>query len=260
MQIQPPVINIFEKAVRKAGKSLIRDFGEVENLQIQSKNLGDFVTSSDIKTEKILLETLQYYYPNASYITEESDGIKGNDETIIIDPIDGTTNFIHGIPLFGIVIGRIFNNEITDGVIFNPILNEFYWASKGMGAWCNNKRLRVSKRQDFMDCIIGTGIPHANRSYLNYLQEIDNVSKSCSGLRRMGAASIDLAFVASGKLDAYWERNLNLWDVSAGVILVKEAGGKVTQPNGDEWNLESKDILVSNLNIHEIIKEKLSII
>jgi myo-inositol-1(or 4)-monophosphatase len=260
MQIQPPVINIFEKAVRKAGKSIIRDFGEVENLQIQSKNLGDFVTSSDIKTEKILLETLQYYYPNATYITEESSGIKGNDETIVIDPIDGTTNFIHGIPLFGIVIGRIFNNEITDGVIFNPILNEFYWASKGKGAWCNNKRLRVSKRQDFMDCIIGTGIPHANRSYLNYLQEIDNVSKSCSGLRRMGAASIDLAFVASGKLDAYWERNLNLWDVSAGVILVKEAGGKVTQPNGDKWDLESKDILVSNLNIHEIIKEKLSII
>ena len=260
MQIQPPIINIFEKAARKAGKSLIRDFGEVENLQIQSKNLGDFVTSSDIKTEKIILETLQYYYPNATYITEESAEIKGDDETIVIDPIDGTTNFIHGIPLFGIVIGRIFNHEITDGVIFNPILNEFYWASKGKGAWCNNKRLRVSKRQDFMDCIIGTGIPHANRSYLNYLQEIDNVSKSCSGLRRMGAASIDLAFVASGKLDAYWERNLNLWDVSAGVILVKEAGGKVTQPNGDKWDLESKDILVSNLNIHGIMKEKLNII
>ena len=180
MQIQPPVINIFEKAVRKAGKSLIRDFGEVENLQIQSKSLGDFVTSSDIKTEKILLETLQYYYPNATYITEESSGIKGSEETIVIDPIDGTTNFIHGIPLFGIVIGRIFNNEITDGVIFNPILNEFYWASKGMGAWCNNKRLRVSKRQDLMDCVIGTGIPHANRSHLNYLQEIDNISKNCS--------------------------------------------------------------------------------
>ena len=260
MQGQPPVINIFEKAVRKAGKSLLRDFGEVENLQIQSKSLGDFVTSSDIKTEKILLETLQYYYPNATYITEESNNIKGDDETIVIDPIDGTTNFIHGIPLFGFFLWRILNHAITDGVIFNPILNEFYWASKGMGAWCNNKRLRVSKRQDFMDCIIGTGIPHANRIYSNYLQEIENISKNSSGLRRMGAASIDLAFVAAGKLDADWERNLNLWDVSAGIILVKEAGGKVTQPNGDEWNLESKDILVSNLNIHEIIKEKLSII
>ena len=149
---------------------------------------------------------------------------------------------------------------ITDGVIFNPVLNEFYWASKGKGAWCNNKRLRVSKRQNFIDCIIGTGLPHANRGYQNYLEEIDNISKNCSGLRRMGAASIDLAFVAAGKLDAYWERNLNLWDVSAGVILVKEAGGKITKPNGDEWDIKSKDILASNLNIHEVIKEKLIII
>jgi len=259
MQIQPPVINIFEKAVRKAGKSFLRDFGEMENLQIQSKNLGDFVTSADIKTEKILLETLQYYYPNATYITEESEKIVGNEEIIVIDPIDGTTNFIHGIPLVGIVIGRILNGEITDGVIFNPILNEFYWASKGMGAWCNNKRLRVSKRHDLINCIIGTGIPHANRGYENYLNEIDSVSKGCSGLRRMGAASIDLAFVAAGKLDAFWERNLNLWDVSAGVILIKEAGGKVTKPDGSEWTLESKDILASNLNIHEIVQEKLHI-
>ena len=259
MQIQPPVINIFEKAVRKAGKSFLRDFGEMENLQIQSKNLGDFVTSADIKTEKILLETLQYYYPNATYITEESEKIVGNEEIIVIDPIDGTTNFIHGIPLVGIVIGRILKGEITDGVIFNPILNEFYWASKGMGAWCNNKRLRVSKRHDLINCIIGTGIPHANRGYENYLNEIDSVSKCCSGLRRMGAASIDLAFVAAGKLDAFWERNLNLWDVSAGVILIKEAGGKVTNPDGSEWTLESKDILASNLNIHEIVQEKLHI-
>lgn len=259
MQIQPPIINIFEKAVRKAGKSLIRDFGEIENLQIQSKNMGDFVTSADIKTEKILLQTLQYYYPNATYITEESDNIKGDDEIIVIDPIDGTTNFIHGIPIFGIVIGRILDGEITEGVIFNPILNEFYWATKGKGAWCNNKRLRVSKRKDFIDCIIGTGIPHANRVYPKYLEEIDCISKSCAGLRRMGAASIDLAFVAAGKLDAYWERNLNLWDVSAGVILVRESGGNVTQPNGNEWTLESKDILVSNMNIHQIIQEKLSI-
>ena len=116
-----------------------------------------------LKSEKILLETLQYYYPESTYITEESGNIKGNEEKIVIDPIDGTTNFIHGIPIVGIVIGRIFKGEITDGVIFNPILNEFYWSSKGKGSWCNNKRLRVSKRQNFIDCVIGTGIPHANR-------------------------------------------------------------------------------------------------
>ena len=257
MQIQPPTINIFEKAVRKAGKLLLRDFGEIENLQIKSKSLGDFVTSADLKTEKNLLETLQYYYPDATYITEESDEIKGSDEVIVIDPIDGTTNFIHGIPLFGIVVARVFEGNITDGVIFNPILNEFYWASKGKGAWCNNKRLRVSKRDDLIDCIIGSGIPHANRIYPKYLEEIDLISQNCSGLRRMGAASIDLAYVASGKLDAFWERNLNLWDVSSGVLLIKEAGGKVTEPNGIEWTLNSKDILASNLIIHELVKEKL---
>ena len=260
MQVQPPVINIFEKAVRKAGKALLRDFGEIENLQIQSKNIGDFVTSSDIKTEKILLETLQYYYPKYSYITEESDNVKGDEETIVIDPIDGTTNFIHGIPLIGIVVSKIVNGEITDGVIFNPILNEFYWASKGMGSWCNNKRLRVSKRQDFIDCIVGTGIPHANRTYPKYLNEIENITKNCSGLRRMGAASIDLAYVAAGKLDAFFERNLNIWDVSSGILLVKEAGGKISLPSGQDWTVESKDILASNGLIHEEMQKKLTLL
>ena len=260
MQIQPPIINIFEKAVRKAGKSILRDFGEIENLQIQSKTLGDFVTNADLRTEKILLETLQYYYPNASYITEESGNIKGNDEIIVIDPIDGTTNFIHGVPLFGIVIGRIFEGEITDGVIFNPILNEFFWASKGKGAWCNNKRLRVSKRKNFIDCLIGTGIPHANKCYSNYLDEIDIITKNCSGLRRIGAASIDLAFVAAGRLDGYWEKNLNIWDVSAGIVIVKEAGGKITTPDGNQWTTDSRNILATNSLIHEEIQKKLQTI
>tara|TARA_B100000427_G_scaffold328949_1_gene343454 strand:- start:5078 stop:5860 length:783 start_codon:yes stop_codon:yes gene_type:complete len=260
MQIQPPIINIFEKAVRKAGKTLLRDFGEIENLQIQSKNLGDFVTNADLKTEKVLLDTLKYYLPDVTYITEESGKIDGNNEIIVIDPIDGTTNFIHGIPIISIVIGRIKEGQITDGVIFNPVLNEFYWASKGKGAWCNNKRLRVSKRNNLIDCIIGTGIPHANRTYPNYLEEINSISKNCSGIRRLGSAAIDLAYVAAGKLDAFWERNLNIWDVSAGVILVLEAGGKVTKTDGTEWQIDSKDILVSNLNIHDIVKEKLDII
>ena len=145
--MQPAVINIFEKAAKKAGKILTRDFGEVENLQIQSKSIGDFVTNADIKVEKNLLETLKYYYPDYSYITEESGNIKGDENTIIIDPIDGTSNFIHGIPHVSIVIAKMNNNEITDGIIYNPILNEFFWASKGRGAWCNNRRLRVSNRK-----------------------------------------------------------------------------------------------------------------
>lgn len=258
MQIQPSVINIFEKAVRKAGKRLLRDFGEIENLQIHSKSLGDFVTNADLKTEQILLETLQYYYPESTYISEEKGKISGNDEMIVIDPIDGTTNFIHGIPFVGIVVSRIINNEITDGVIFNPIINDFFWASRGKGSWCNNKRLRVSKRQLLKECIVGTGIPHANRTYKKYLDEIDQVTKNCSGLRRMGSAAIDLAYVAAGKLDAFWERNLKLWDMSSGVLLVREAGGEVTELNGNPWNVSSKNILASNSSVHEIVLEKLA--
>ena len=258
MQIQPSVINIFEKAVRKAGKRLLRDFGEIENLQIQSKSLGDFVTNADLKTEQILLETLQHYYPDSTYVSEEKGKISGNDEIIVIDPIDGTTNFIHGIPFIGIVVSRIINNEIVDGVIFNPIINDFFWASKGRGSWCNNKRLRVSKRQLLEECIVGTGIPHANKTYEKYLNEIDQVSKNCSGLRRMGSAAIDLAYVAAGKLDAFWERNLNLWDMASGVLLVREAGGEVTEPNGNPWNISSKNILASNSCVHKTVLEKLA--
>ena len=260
MKNQTPTINIFEKAVRKVSKSLVRDFGETENLQIQSKNIGDFVTKADLKAERELLDILKYYYPNYSYITEDTGTIKGKgEETIVIDPIDGTTNFIHGIPFFSIVLSKLIKDEITDGVIFNPVTNDCFWASKGTGAWCNNKRLRVSKRENIKDCIIGTGIPHLGSIYDNYLQEIDQISKNCSGLRRLGSAALDLAYVAAGKLDAFWERNLNLWDVGAGVLLIKEAGGKVTEPSGKPWTLESKDILASNSKLHDEIKEKLVI-
>ena len=257
MSTIPPTINIFEKAARKAGKVIVRDFGEIENLQIESKSLGDFVTNTDLKVEEIIFDTLNYYFPDCTYLSEEKGKINGNDEMIVIDPIDGTTNFIHGIPYLGIVISKIINNEILDGIIFNPITNDFFWASKGKGAWCNNKRLRVSKRQKFEECIIGTGIPHTTKQYDNYFNEINNIAKSCSGIRRMGSAAIDLAYVASGKLDGFWERNLNIWDVSSGVLLVKEAGGKISEPNGNEWNASSKDILASNLLIHDIIKDKI---
>tara|TARA_Y100000590_G_C15746845_1_gene1022439 strand:- start:5341 stop:6117 length:777 start_codon:yes stop_codon:yes gene_type:complete len=256
----PPVINIFEKAARRAGKILSRDFGEIENLQIQSKSLGDFVTNADLNIEKNLIKTLRYYYPEASFITEESGYIKGEGETFAIDPIDGTSNFIHGIPLVAIVIAKLVENEITDGIIYNPILNEFYWASKGKGAWCNNKRIRVSNRSNLIDCIIGTGLPYGKKIHSNYLNLIDSVSKSSAGLRRMGSAAMDLAYVASGKLDAFWEKNLNLWDVAAGVLIIKEAGGKVSEMNGNDWMTNSSNILASNTNVHQKLQEKLSLL
>ena len=209
----PATINIFEKAARKAGRILSRDFGEIENLQIQSKSVGDFVTSADLKVEQSILETLKYYYPDANYLTEESGHIKGDGETIIIDPIDGTSNFIHGIPHVAIVIAKMINNEITDGVVYNPILNEFYWASLGKGSWCNNKRLRVSKRHELTNCLVGTGIPFSDRVYDKFYTELDNLAKKTAGIRRLGSAALDLAYVSSGKIDGFWERDLNLWDI-----------------------------------------------
>ncbi len=256
----PPTINIFEKAARKAGKILTRDFGELENLQIQSKSIGDFVTNADINVEKSLLETLKYYFPNYTYVTEESGKIQGDDNIIIIDPIDGTSNFIHGIPHVGIIIAKINDNEITDGIIFNPILNEFYWSSKGMGAWCNDRRLRVSNRNKLSDCLIGTGLPFGNRVYKNYLDEIDEILKATAGIRRLGAAGIDLAYVASGKLDGWWEKNVNLWDISTGVLLVTEAGGKISNINGEKWNIKTRDTIASNSFIHNDLEEKLSLL
>ena len=256
----PATINIFEKAARKAGRILSRDFGEIENLQIQSKSVGDFVTSADLKVEQSILETLKYYYPDANYLTEESGHIKGDGETIIIDPIDGTSNFIHGIPHVAIVIAKMINNEITDGIVYNPILNEFYWASLGKGSWCNNKRLRVSKRHELTNCLVGTGIPFGDRVYEKFYTDLDNLAKKTAGIRRLGSAALDLAYVSSGKIDGFWERDLNLWDICSGVLLVKEAGGRISEPNGNKWTTNSRDITVSNSLIHDKLIENLTLL
>ncbi len=257
--MQPAVINIFEKAAKKAGKILVRDFGEIENLQITSKSIGDFVTNADIKVEKNILETLKYYYPNSTYVTEESGKIIGDENTIIIDPIDGTSNFIHGIPHVSIIIAKMINEEIVDGVIYNPILNDFFWTSKGKGAWCNSRRLRVSNRSILTDCLIGTGLPFGKRLYDNYLSEIDEILKTTAGIRRLGSAGLDLAYVASGKLDGFWENDLNIWDMSTGALLVKEAGGRISKINGDKWTVSNREILASNTKIHDILSKKLSL-
>ncbi len=256
----PPTINIFEKAAKKAGKILTRDFGELENLQIESKSLGDFVTNADLKVEKSVLDTLKYYYPEYTYLTEESGLIEGNENTIVIDPIDGTSNFIHGIPHVSIVIAKMINNEITDGVIYNPILNEFFWSSKGKGSWCNDRRLRVSNRTKLPDCLIGTGLPFGKGIYDNYLLEIDEILKSTAGIRRIGSAALDLAYVASGKLDGFWEKDINIWDISSGVLMVKEAGGSITKTNGEDWNVNCREVLASNNRIHIQLREKLSLL
>ena len=175
---------------------------------------------------------------------------KNKDDFFVIDPIDGTSNFIHGIPQFCIVISKLTKNNITDGIIYNPITNEFFWASKGKGAWLNNHRIRVSKRKNLNECIIGASSIEKQKNYIK--QSLFLKEKSAS-FRAMGSAALDLAFVASGRLDAFWGNNLNIWDISAGVLLVSEAGGKITKTNGNEWDIESRDILASNSSIHDEI-------
>ena len=246
---QPPIINIMEKAARTAGKKLIRDFGELEKLQVSSKTLGNFVTNADVRTEKILKESLEYHYPNYGFIMEEEGNVTGKDKdnTFVIDPIDGTSNFIHGIPHFCIAIAKLSNDTISDGIIFNPITNEFYWASKGKGSWLNNQRLRVSNRKKLEECVVGASSIEKD---LNSIDKLNFLKKNSVSFRNMGSAALDLAYVASGKLDAFWGYNLNLWDIAAGIILVLEAGGTVTTSNFDKWDISSRDILASNSFIH----------
>ena len=212
-----PNLNIMIKASEKASKILIRDFGEVEKLQVSKKGPADFVTNSDLKTEKIIIEELKKAKPNYSIISEEN-GIEKNkdkDNTWIIDPIDGTVNFLHGVPHFAISLALKSNDEIISGLIFDPIKNEMFYAEKNNGAFFNNQRIRVSKKSDLNNCLFVTGGKIINEIDLPY--------------RKSGCAALDLAYVASGRYDGYFQKNLNLWDIAAGIVLVKEAGGLVNE-------------------------------
>ena len=212
-----PNLNIMIKASEKASKVLIRDFGEIEKLQVSKKGPSDFVTNSDLKTEKIIIEELKKAKPNYSIISEENgeEKNKDKDNTWIIDPIDGTINFLHGIPHFAISIALKSNNEIVSGLIFDPIKNEMFYAEKNNGAFFNNSRIRVSKKNDLNNCLFVTGGIIKNEPSFTY--------------RKSGCAALDLAYVASGRYDGYFQNNLNLWDIAAGIVIVKEAGGLLNE-------------------------------
>ena len=242
------------KACRKASKVLIRDFGEIENLQVSVKGPGDFVTMSDKKVEKILIEELQKARPGYSVLSEEIGEIK-NDESFkwIIDPIDGTSNFLHGIPHFAISVGLEQEGEIICGIIYDPIKDEMFVAEKGNGSYLNNQRIRVSSRSKLKDCILFTGGPKKESEDRELaLKEYYNFStKVLTPIRKLGSASLDIAYVAAGRCDGFWQRNLNYWDIAAGIILVKESGGFVTDFYGDSKYLENKTILVTNSKINK---------
>ena len=254
MRLNSPQINIITKACVKASRSLIRDFGEIEKLQVSSKGPGDFVTSADKRTEKILIEELQKAHPEYGIVTEESGIInKSNTKNRwIIDPIDGTFNFMNGIPQFAISIGYEEENEIKCGVIFNPILNEMFCAEKGNGAYLNNSRIRVSNQKKISDALVVTGGPRgASKIKDNIFSEYINVSKNVANVRKFGSAALDMAYVACGRFDGYWQRELNYWDIAAGIIILKEAGGFVDFFEKEKNLPLKKNILVTNSFIHE---------
>ena len=254
MRLASANINVIVKACRKAAKTLIRDFGEIEKLQVSVKGPGDFVTASDKKVEKILINELQNARPNYSILSEEAGLIKNEEEfKWIIDPIDGTANFLHGIPQFAISIGLEKNNEIICGIIFDPIKNELFMAEKGSGAFLNNQRMRVSSRSRLKDCIIFTGGPSFRTNEKDKKLSFEEYNKFSTTvttpIRKMGSASLDMAYVAAGRCDGFWQRNLEYWDIAAGIILVKEAGGYITDFNENDKYIENKNILATNSKI-----------
>ena len=242
----------------KASRSLIRDFGELENLQVSSKGPGDFVSSADKRTEKTIIEELQKAHPEYGIITEETGIINKSNikNRWIIDPIDGTMNFLNGIPQFAISIAYEEDNEIICGVIFNPITNEMFCAEKGNGAFLNNTRIRVSNKKKLKDALLVTGGPKGaskikNKIYSEYI----NVSNNVSNVRKFGSAALDMAYVACGRFDGYWQRELNYWDIAAGVIILREAGGFIDFFEDDISYPLKKNVLASNSNIHQELKE-----
>ena len=248
------------KACRKASKTVIRDFGEIENLQVSLKGPGDFVTNCDKKVEKILIDELLKARPSYSILSEEIGEINNDDSfKWIIDPIDGTSNFLHGVPHFAISVGLEHNKEIICGIIYDPIKDEMFTAEKGNGSYLNNQRMRVSSRSKLEDCMIFTGGPRRDSKDRDLaLKEYNKFSlKVLVPIRKLGSAALDMAYVAAGRCDGFWQRNLNYWDIAAGIILVKEAGGFVTDFNGENEYIQNKTILATNAKINKEMIEVL---
>ena len=221
-------LNVMIKAARQAARGLLRDFGEVENLQVSSKGPGDFVSRADMRAEEVIRATLTEARPNYGWLGEESAEVRGEDPTRrwIVDPLDGTTNFLHGMPHWAISIALEHKGEIVAGVVYDPAKDEMFTAEKGAGAWMNDRRLRVSGRRDLIECVFATGIPFGGSSHLpDNLREIAALVPRTAGVRRWGAAALDLAYVAAGRYEGFWEHGLNPWDIAAGILLVREAGG-----------------------------------
>jgi myo-inositol-1(or 4)-monophosphatase len=251
-----PTLNVMISAARKAGRSLNRDFGEVEQLQVSIKGPANFVSAADHKAEDIIFKELNKARPGYGFVMEERGVIEGGDKSHrwIVDPLDGTTNFLHSNPLFAISIGLEREGQLVAGVIYNPVSDELFTAEKGKGAFMNDRRLRVAGRKTLADALLTTGIPHRGRTgHARFLKEMGTLMQEVTGIRRTGSAALDLAFVAAGRFDGYWERNLQSWDLAAGIVIVREAGGFVSDLDGAERMLETGDVIAANKAIHQLL-------
>ncbi|TPN28124.1 inositol monophosphatase [Mesorhizobium sp. B2-3-3] len=250
------LLNVMVQAAMKAGRSLSRDFGEVQNLQVSMKGPGDYVSQADRKAEDIVFAELSKARPGYGFLMEERGTVAGEDSQHrwIVDPLDGTTNFLHGIPLFAVSIALERQGQIVAGVIYNPAMDELYTTERGGGAFLNDRRLRVAGRAKLVDAVIGCGVPHLGRGqHGNFLIELRHVMAEVSGVRRLGSASLDLAYVAAGRMDGFWETGLSAWDIAAGLLLIREAGGFVSDMDGGQDMLDNGSVIAGN----EIIQRAL---
>jgi myo-inositol-1(or 4)-monophosphatase len=252
--IRSALMNVMTAAAIKAGRGLKRDYGEVENLQVSIKGPGDFVTAADRRAEKTLFEELSRARPGYGFIMEESGTIEGADKSHVwhIDPLDGTANFLHGIPIFAVSLALEREGQIVAGLVYNPATDDLYVAEKGQGAYHNNRRMRVAARRTLQESMIACGIPPLAglQHHARFQLELAAAMSKVANIRRLGAASIDLAMVASGRCDGYWERGIKSWDIAAGVILVRESGGFVTDLSGGQEMLTKGEICAGNELIH----------
>jgi myo-inositol-1(or 4)-monophosphatase len=247
------LMNVMVSAARKAARALARDFGEVENLQVSFKGPADFVTAADTRAEETIFEELSRARPGYGFLMEERGVVEGSDKSHrwIVDPLDGTTNFLHGIPLFCTSIALERDGDLIAGMIYNPISGETFTAERGKGAFLDDRRIRVATRSHLEDCVVTAGIPHHGRpDHGQFLRECASVMHNVAGVRRTGAAALDLAWLAAGRFDGFWERNLSPWDMAAGIVIVREAGGYVTGIDGRPTMMKSGSILAGNETVH----------
>ena len=254
MTTRSALITVMIAAAQKAGRALVRDFGEVEQLQVSKKGPADFVSAADHKAERIVREELSRARPRYGFLMEEAGAITGADTSNrwIVDPLDGTTNFLHGIPHFAVSIALERDAELVAGVVYSPVHDELFWAEKGKGAVLNGRRLRVSARTSLDSALFATGIPFmGRRDHELFLKQLAHVMGATAGVRRFGSAALDLAYVAAGRYDGFWETGLQPWDIAAGIVLVREAGGFVSDLGGEPTMMDSGDILAANVSLRD---------